>query len=112
VQPAWARLGFSSFEEFIEGLKTQQSLYPGVLGSPVDQPLPDPNLVDGEAGELGPRRPLKAGRNNQVGIRLTAKDYEMLAEAAKLYGVAPTTMARMLVRRGALAVVERDSPDG
>jgi len=42
----------------------------------------------------------------QVGIKLRPADYEALASAAFLYGVRPTTMARMLVNRGARAVLE------
>ncbi len=107
-QPAWARLGFSSFEEFIEGLEAEQARYSIFSDQTVRERIPDPNMVRGEAGELGPPPRGRAGRDRQVGIRMNAKDYGMLTEAAELYGVAPSTMARMLVRRGALAVTERE----
>jgi hypothetical protein len=42
----------------------------------------------------------------QVGVRLSWEQYGALERAAKIYGVAPTTMARMLIKRGAEAVVE------
>ncbi len=42
----------------------------------------------------------------QVGIRLSHGQFQELSHAADLYGVAPGTMARMLVRRGARAVLE------
>jgi len=42
----------------------------------------------------------------QVGIRLSHGQFGELCHAADLYGVAPGTMARMLVRRGARAVLE------
>ena len=55
----------------------------------------------------------------QVGIRLSGSQYAELEGAAGLYGVAPGTMARILVRRGARAVIhhhrrydlEQDVPD-
>lgn len=42
----------------------------------------------------------------QVCIRLSASHYQELAHAADLYGVAPGTMGRMLVKRGARAVLD------
>ena len=111
-QPHWARLGFSSFEEFIGGLKAQQTLYPNFMGTAVRESLPDPEIVGGEAGHLGSPSPRPDSRNRQVGIRLTEKDFGLLATASGMYGVAPSTMARMLVRRGARAVVEREGVVG
>ena len=42
----------------------------------------------------------------QVCVRLSAAQHAELSSAADLYGVAPGTMARMLVRRGARAVLD------
>ncbi len=42
----------------------------------------------------------------QVCVRLSAGQHGELSAAADLYGVAPGTMARILVRRGARAVLE------
>ena len=42
----------------------------------------------------------------QVGIRLSPDQYGELSRAADLYGVAPGTMARMLVKRGSRAVLD------
>lgn len=42
----------------------------------------------------------------QVCVRLSAAQHAELSNAADLYGVAPGTMARMLVRRGARAVLD------
>lgn len=42
----------------------------------------------------------------QVGVRLSGSQYAELEGAASLYGVAPGTMARILVRRGARAVLD------
>jgi hypothetical protein len=43
-----------------------------------------------------------------VGVKLRQVDYDLLAQAAELCGVAPSTLARMLVRRGAQAIIARD----
>ena len=48
----------------------------------------------------------------QVGVKLRALDYELLVRAAELCGVAPSTLARMLVRRGAQAIVDREGGGG
>jgi hypothetical protein len=42
----------------------------------------------------------------QVGIRLSPEQYAELSRAAEIYGVAPGTMARMLVKRGSRAVID------
>ncbi len=44
--------------------------------------------------------------DRQVCVRLLGEHYDDLAAAAELYGVSPTTLARMLVRRGAKAVLD------
>jgi uncharacterized protein (DUF1778 family) len=54
------------------------------------------------ASPLGKRPERKTQR---LGIRLKHSQYSMLKSAAELYGVRPTTMARMLINRGAQAVV-------
>jgi hypothetical protein len=40
-----------------------------------------------------------------LNVKLSSEDYDSLAYAADEYGVTPTTLARMLVRRGVLAMV-------
>ncbi len=42
----------------------------------------------------------------QVCARLSYGQFQDLEHAASIYGVAPSTMARMLIRRGARSVVE------
>ena len=65
---------------------------------PQDQVLPA--AVD--AGEP-PARERRFSR--QIGLRLSFEDYEDLSRAAEEYGIAPTTLARMLVRRGVTAIL-------
>ena len=62
---------------------------------------PSPRLPGGRAPEGTDRRGV---RSRQVNVKLTAKDYEALTEAARSYGVAPATMAHLLVNRGLEAV--------
>jgi hypothetical protein len=54
------------------------------------------------------------GRGNpQVGVRLRPLDFERLRKAADLYGVRPTTLARMMVIRGINAILDAElSRDG
>jgi hypothetical protein len=71
--------------------------------------LPAPDAPSG--GELPPpSRRLGDQQGRQVGIRLDAHGYQALCEAARIYGVAPSTMARLLVHKGALKIVN-DQPD-
>jgi hypothetical protein len=73
--------------------------------------VPAPDFPDGDeiAGSGALARRQVAVR--QVGVKLRPVDYDLLTEAARLYGVAPSTLARMLVRRGAQAIIDRERPD-
>jgi hypothetical protein len=44
--------------------------------------------------------------SRQVCVRLSPGQFGELGSAANLYGVAPSTMARILLRRGARAILE------
>jgi hypothetical protein len=49
------------------------------------------------------------GRGNpQVSIRLRPRDFERLGQAADLYGVRRTTLARMMVIRGITAILDSE----
>ena len=101
-----------NYKEFVIGLDDEQAKVQGGLEGPRPRSrLPTPSLPGAELGGL--RRP--SGRphaTRQVGVRLTPSDYELLIQAAELYGVAPSTLARMLVRRGAQAIVAREDELG
>ena len=58
-------------------------------------------------GQPVPEEPME----RQVNVRLDSSRYRDLCRAADLYGVAPTTMARMLLRRGVLAVLDERRRD-
>jgi hypothetical protein len=67
----------------------------------------DPLQPDGETRFS---RDSWGGRGNpQVSVRLRPRDFERLRRAADLYGVRPTTVARMMVIRGVGAVIEADN---
>ena len=57
-------------------------------------------------GELPDATPPRGSRNRQVNVKLTDLGYQALVEAARVYGLQPSTLARLLVYRGALAVLE------
>ena len=46
--------------------------------------------------------------NPQVSVRLRPLDFESLRRAAALYGVRPTTLARMMVIRGIRAILDAE----
>ncbi len=49
------------------------------------------------------------GRGNpQVSVRLRPSDFKRLRRAADLYGVRPTTLARMMVIRGVGAILDAE----
>ena len=102
--PYWRRLGFSSSREFLDGLEAHQSKLDQWFqrfrsGDPPAASVPGDEI--GELGVVTRRAPVR-----QVGIKLRPADYAALANAAFLYGVRPSTMARLLVNRGVRAVLE------
>ena len=105
-EPYWA--GFDSPEAFFDHIeaeraKVQFHLEPRKRRIPALDPLGRPQR--GRA--TSPRKEARVVR--QVGVKLTPGDYDMLVQAAELHGVAPSTLARMLVRRGAQAILDRDA---
>jgi len=76
--------------------------------------LPGADELDGEAvsGEDRETRfsgDSYGGRGNpQVSVRLRPRDFKRLRRAADLYGVRPTTLARMMVIRGVGAILDAE----
>lgn len=84
------------------------------MPEPRDGWLPDAALADVAGNADAVRR---NPRDRQVNIRLDYVRYGALVRAGDLYGVAPTTLARVLVNRGVEAVLnayraERIDVDG
>jgi hypothetical protein len=104
---SWRRLGFESFDDFIQHIGEERRRVQGGFLEPPPR-IPATYLPGAEVGDVGDIR-RRRGATRQVGIKLRREDYEMLAQAAAMYDVAPSTLARMLVRRGVLAIVERES---
>jgi hypothetical protein len=109
-EPFWARLGYASFDEYLAGFQASQDRF--YNDAPARRSLPDPDVVGEEAGDVGAPAPRSRARDHAVGIRLSDRDYWLLSESAELYGVAPSTLARMLVRRGAQAILDRERGEG
>jgi hypothetical protein len=75
--------------------------------------MPGPEDLDrdpepGDDTEFGTDGPARDYTSRQLGIRLRPKHWERLLEAARLYGVRPTTMARMMIVRGTNAIYEAE----
>jgi hypothetical protein len=73
---------------------------PGILRSHRRQ-LPEASTVP------TPELPAKRGgvTSNQVGVKLAAEDFRRLRRAAQVYGLPPSTLARLLVNRGVNAIL-------
>jgi hypothetical protein len=123
----WERLGFSSLEEYLE---ESEAAWDRVNGRTPPPPLrevdrrpptildiltrrrkrPQSELPTAAIPEANPPRPRRApAKARQVCVKLTEEGYESLAEAAAIYGVRPSTLARMLVHRGACAAIEANA---
>jgi hypothetical protein len=66
---------------------------------------------DPEPGDdtgFGVDGPVREYASRQLGLRLRPKQFERLLETARLYGVRPTTMARMMVVRGINAIYDAE----
>src|SRR5689334_4753335 len=72
-------------------------------GSELDQ---DPTRPELETRYSVDARRLKG--TPQVGVRLRQTDFHRLCRAAEIYGVRPTTMARMMILRGVKAILDAE----
>jgi hypothetical protein len=88
--PFFEANGFASRREFIDHMNEQREQ----LVEEWRTRLPTPRV---------PGRELASSR--QVNVKLRGRDSSALDEAAALYGLAPTTLARLLVNRGVAAIL-------
>jgi hypothetical protein len=58
----------------------------------------------GDDTDFGTDGPERDYTSRQLGIRLRPKHWERLLDCARVYGVRPTTMARMMIVRGTNAI--------
>jgi hypothetical protein len=106
--PWWKRYGSDQYEPFWDDVRN------GIIQIETDDPRAQPRsraaeVLDGDedAGWLPresdrpPRRPpVTDPPDRQVNVKLRPADFETLQMVAADYGVATSTMARMLLRRG------------
>jgi len=73
--------------------------------------MPVPVLPGEALGEVDIRNDDREGgrrKEARVTVRMTPLQFSRLERAAELNGVAPTTMARMLINRGARSIVDEE----
>jgi hypothetical protein len=75
--------------------------------------MPGPEDLDrdsepGDSTDFGTDGPERDYTSRQLGIRLRPKHWERLLDAARMYGVRPTTMARMMIVRGTNAIYDAE----
>jgi len=80
---------------------------PGLVDVPEHGGLPSPAPPDGEIARMSDN---EARRRVQIGLKLSLDQADELGRAAELFGVTRTTLARLLVVRGAREIVGR-APD-
>lgn len=97
----WAQLGFESFDAYLAHVEDLQTRGRSRLGERV----PVARVPGAELGDHpAPERPYL--RQRQVNVKLRSPEGEELDRAAALYGLAPTTLARLLVNRGVRAILD------
>ena len=100
----WTRLGFASFEDYMAYMRRQQARQIKPKGARV----PAARVPGEEVGDI--RRPPRSPppRTRQVNVKLREQEGADLDRAARSYGVAAATLARMLVNRGVAAILDGD----
>jgi hypothetical protein len=106
--------GLDPYEAFARAVSDERDRKQG------DRPdlwLPGPDELDEERGALPDEETRFSGDswggkgNPQVSVRLRPFDFRRLKQAADLYGVRPTTLARMMVIRGIKAILDAELRD-
>jgi hypothetical protein len=88
--------------------RIQEILSPREKAGEGQIPTPPAGWLPSVGAERGTTRPRAERREWQVNVRLNEREYSRLKEAAALYGVHRTTFARMLINRGAGAIVDEE----
>jgi hypothetical protein len=109
----WNKAGYETYWDYVQVSEKRwaqmgfQSIYKKRKRRPKSGDLPDASPPDLDLAALAEdaTRP-RNSRDRQVNVRLTELGYEALAQAARAYGLRPSTLARLLIHRGALAVLE------
>jgi hypothetical protein len=98
----WTGYGFKSLGEYLRYSETGPDRTASLSPPRKKKNVPAPDLPSGGA----PRRSSPFARNRQISIRLDEDGYQALLKAARMYGVAPATMGRLLVVKGARKALE------
>lgn len=114
----WNKAGYESYWEVVKEQELASkamglsSIFVQTREAPKVEDLPDvaPPPIDLDALAMDATRP-RASRERQVNVRLTSLGYDALLEAARAYGLRPTTLARLLIHRGAHAVLTQHRKD-
>jgi hypothetical protein len=99
----WTSYGFKSFGEYLRYSETGPDR-PASLGAP--RKKKNVPAADLPGGGVPSRSRSRSGHNRQISIRLDEDGYQALIKAARMYGVAPATMGRLLVAKGARKALE------
>ena len=100
--PFWKRSGFESFQAYLDEQERLRDLYEPRRS----RRRSFAELPRDELGELKvPRNP---PRSHQVNVKLRIAEWFDLCEAARDFGVAPSTLARLLVSRGIEVLASRE----
>ncbi len=105
-RPFWKPLGFDTFDDYMRYLNRLQTLYEPL---PRETPIPTPEGLetpDDTVAELD-ARPRPELRRRQVNVKLRQAEGEALDRAAGIYGLAPATLARVLVNQGVSLILEK-----
>jgi hypothetical protein len=97
----WNRYGFESFGAYLRYSETGPDRPFSFSAARKRKKVPAADLPAGGA----PRR-RRSPPTHQISIRLDEHGYQNLLKAARMYGVAPATMGRLLVAKGARLAVE------
>jgi hypothetical protein len=106
AQEFWEREGYESLQAYMD------AGWEAIGWS--NRPAPRLSEVQGAtppAGKAPPpgKLPTRALKVHQVNVKLTPSEYDTLTEAARRYAVATSTLAAVLVYRGAVAALAADS---
>jgi hypothetical protein len=110
----WNKAGYETYWDYVQESEAKwarmgfRSIYKRRRSRPKSQDLPDPTPreIDIDALTADATRP-HGPRERQVNVRLTELGYGALREAAKGFGLRPTTLARLLIHRGAVAILDK-----
>jgi hypothetical protein len=89
--PLFADSGFESIDDYLDWIEDRERKRAGL-----------PPLYPDHVKPVGPND--GHGRSRQVGLRLPESDFRRLRELGDQYGVAPGTLARMIVVRAVRSI--------